>query len=918
MTYRLKKSAYLNLTIACVLSHGPMTAWAQVPVARESDEIANPPQRSAASSEVDKFEVLEEIIVRGVMYSIVNSQRIKREADSIVDAVTAEDLGKFTDQNVAEALARVPGVQIERANGGEGTRISVRGLGPELNRYLINGRTAFTGDTRAFDFSTLPAELVASATVIKTPTADMDEGGLGAVVEVKTRRPSELGDAKVAMTLQDQYNELGDDHGPRLSVLAGDMFADDTFGVLISGAYNENPARQDYIQSYGWSRVTANMFSDPAIAVPGAFRQTTVSPSLDDGERTRSAVSAVLQWRPSDAFEATLDVLHTDLRDNHKRTQLTPQFQNTYPDTFAVFGGGITAIGVNAANTIDYLEAQNLNLTGQNILLKDRVKTDSVGATLAWTTDRWTVGGDIAYSKAERENLFGNVVFGGRFDVRYDARGGGLPNIDYYAPDFANAAAINSGSPVSIHDPGIYLSQGVQGNINDVEQDETSIRISAERAIASQWLTSIKLGAGYRTSDYSNDFYIQNVFNLWAPNGPFTPFVLSSVPAVQRAFPVDDFAPHVAGTFPRSWVNFDFYEALALMEVSPDVGADFLGTLPHSPAGSYRVAEDVSYAYVRADFENRLFGIPYTGNIGIRGAYTEEDVQGFGNNVSGVPQPVYASSNYFDPLPSANINLLLRDDLSLRMAAARVITRPQYEDLNPGFVVRDVNNRTAAAGNADLDPFRADQFDVTLEYYGSKGLAVAAGVFYKDVESFITRSTLPGTLPGYTGTFQITRPINGEGATIKGAEIAGNFPIAILSDALNGVGVNFSYTYVDSDASYVNGLTQFTTPMEGLSKDSYNIGAYYDNHGLSVNVVYNWRSKYVYSAVGAESNTEWAREQGYLYASISYDLSDNVGLSLQGYNLTDEKFELYSDIPQRVRFIAETGRGAILGVRVKF
>lgn len=912
------KSVYLNLMIAGVLSHEPLSAWAQAPATTEDEEAQKSSQRAPASMSVSKDEVLEEIVVRGVIYSILNSQRIKRDADSIVDAVTAEDLGKFTDQNVAEALARVPGVQIQRANGGEGTQISVRGLGPELNRYLINGRTAFTGDTRAFDFSTLPAELVASATVIKTPTADIDEGGLGAVVEVKTRRPLDLDGTNVAMTLQDQFNALGDDHGPRVSVLAGDTFADDTLGLLISGAYNENVARQDYIQGYGWSRVTANMFSNPAIAVPGAFRQTTITPALDDGQRTRSAVSAVLQWRPADGVEATLDVLHTDLKDNHERIQLTPQFQNTFPDDYSVYGGGITAVGVDDTNTINYLEAQNLNLTAQNIVLEDRVKTDSVGATLDWALDKWSLKGDVAYSKATRENLFGNIAFGGRFDVRYDARGGGVPTIDYFAMDPANVSSINSGAPVSTNDPGVYLSQGVQGNINDVDQDEGSIKFAAERAIASQWLTGIKMGGGYRTSDYSNDFYIQNVFDLYAPNGPFSPFVLSSTPAVMRPFPVNDFAPHTSGSFPRTWVNFDFNQALALMEVSPTVGADFLGTLPKSPAGSYRVAEDVSFLYGRADFAGQLFGAEYTGNIGIRGAYTEEDVQGFGPNRGGVPQAVSASANYFDPLPSANINFSLRDDLNLRLAAARVITRPQYEDLNPGFVIRDINNLTAAAGNPNLDPFRANQLDITLEYYGDKGVSAVAGLFYKDVKSFITRSTLPGTLPGYVGTFQITRPVNGEGAKIKGAEVAANIPIAVFSDVLNGLGFTFNYTYVDSDASYVNGLTQFSTPMEGLSKDSYNVGAYYERQGLSMNVVYNWRSKYVYSAVGAESNTEWARPQGYLYASVSYDFNEHVGLSLQGYNLTNEKFELYSDIPDRLRFIAETGRGGIFGVRVKF
>ncbi|HEY4082622.1 MAG TPA: TonB-dependent receptor [Burkholderiaceae bacterium] len=879
---------------------------------------------------------LERVEINGIRSSLDRAAREKQRADNVVDVLSAQDIGKFTDQNVAEALQRVPGVQIQRdANGGEGTTISVRGLGPELNRYTINGRTGFTGDARAFDFSNIPTELVSSVQVFKTPTSDMDEGGLGATVNVVTRRPTDLKDFHFASTLQGQRNDLAGKTKPRASIFGGGTFFDGQMGLILSAAYSENSQRYDQIESFGWSRVTANMFTDPAVgaAAAGAFRQTTITPALVLPTRKKTSAAGAYQWKVNDSLEFNADVLYTKQKDIESLNQLVPQFQNSYPDNYSVYGGGITQVTVDKDNTITHLEAQNLNLTLQNAIFNNRTQAQNSGLNFKWHADEWTVNGDLAFANARQNNLFGSVVFGGRFDTVYDATRGGIPSITYYPSDYANATSVNSGAaPVSPNDPSAFVSQGVQGNLALIKQSEVGYQLDAERKIDSDWIDGVKFGVKYRPGDYQRDYYIQNVFDLYAPNGAFTPFSVSGAPAViSQSFPVSNFGKNIPGSYPRAFPNFNFNTAMSLMETSPEVGSNFLGTLPFSPLGSYKVKENVTSGYVRGDFSGSLFGFSYKGNAGLRMAHTEESSSGYSQDSLGNVSLANATHDYTDFLPSANIKFDLPHAMLLRLAAAKVMTRPSYQDLSPGVIINDVNNRTATQGNPNLSPFRASQFDATLEYYGNKGQTAAFGVFYKDISSFISQQTvsknlsvtIPGVNPGdpavqSTQAFQVTTPVNGKGATILGSEMAFNLPLSTVHESLSGFGLNFNYTFVHSDAHYVNGLTHSDNALEGLSKNSYNVGAYFDQAGLNLQLSYTWRSNYVYREIGNEGNTEYAKPMGFLYASASYDINKSVAVTVQGINLTGQKFRLYSDIPDRLRFISDSGRSVIAGVRVKF
>jgi len=354
------------------------------------------------------------------------------------------------------------------------------------------------------------------------------------------------------------------------------------------------------------------------------------------------------------------------------------------------------------------------------------------------------------------------------------------------------------------------------------------------------------------------------------------------------------------------------------------VGSNFLSTLTYSPLGAYRVKEDVTSAYVRGNFSGTLFGLPYKANAGLRVAHTAEASNGYSQDSTGAINPAAATHSYNDYLPSANIKFDLNKETLLRLAAAKVMTRPSYQSLNPGITINDVNNRLASEGNPELAPFRASQFDASLEYYGHQGQTAAFGLFYKDISSFISQETVARNLPVVSGgtttmqSFQVTRPTNGDGAKIMGSEFAFNLPLSTMSDSLRGFGVNFNYTFVYSDANYVNGQTHQKNALEGLSKNSVNVGTYYDQDGLNLQLSYTWRSSYVHQEIGYQGNTEYAKPMGFLYASASYDINKYVSVTVQGINLTGQQFQVYSDVPDRLRFISDSGRSVIAGLRVKF
>ena len=657
-------------------------------------------------------EAMEEIVVRGYGGSLLRALQEKRNADSVVDAISAEDIGKMPAENIAEALQRVPGVAISRERG-EGLFITVRGLGPEFNSTLVNGRTvavnefvASGGQTgRNFRFDVFSSELVSGITVVKTPTADMDEGSIGGIVNVKTARPLDMSENRFTTSVSGSYSDLAESWDPRLSALGSWINDDGTFGVLGSVAYSKRELRQDLFLSFDWQRVPGtptglDLNQDGTIDVApneDAYKPGTTRNGFFLDDRERIGGSLALQWKPSDTFSANLDLLvsrfdvdSSSSSSEHWLNQgdLVPGSEFTLDENNTVLSGTLAGINVRSEQELEPVRNDHF----------------VAGLNLEWLLDDWTISADVTTSAATSE-FYGmprRVIGGTNTEVVFDyGTGNLLPDI--YAPT------------ADTNNPDDLLGVTLQSFARTSDDEDTSFQVDFTRELSGVF-TAVKFGVKYR--DRERDFarFTRNFGNPagYAP-GAVWPGETIDPSLHLTAFPIDGYMSGFGGDFRRQWIYFD-YDAV-WDNYTPLEGALFLYP-PRDPAdllGTFVVGESVTNAYVRLDFESEWGNLPVSGNFGLRYYDTDQDSNGYANAGSGAV-PVSFTKNYDGILPSVNLAMDLNEDLVLRLAASRVITRPTLTSIAPGFTV-EPSQLQGRGGNPFLEPFEADQFDVSLEWY---------------------------------------------------------------------------------------------------------------------------------------------------------------------------------------------------------
>ncbi|GFE80513.1 TonB-dependent receptor [Steroidobacter agaridevorans] len=896
---------------------------------------------------------LEEVVVTGIRSSLRQAMEIKRDSDQIVDSIASESLGKFPDTNIAESLQRITGVSIDRS-GGEGQGVTVRGFGPEFNTVLLNGRR-LASDTgaRSFNFDVLPAELISRVDVYKSATALLQEGGIGSAILLHTPRPLELGEFKSILSAKALYEDLSENTTPEVFGMISDTFADGRIGLLVSASYQKRENRSERILTDGYLTAPRDdlklIASDLAAQGYSADDQFFIPQNLNvspvDEDRERVNVNATFQYQIADNVRLTVDGMY-DKFNVYTQANSLGFFVTPSIITNARFDEHRTATSITQTieAAVDYTRSE-----------RDR-PTDiyAGGLNLAWdVNDSVNVSLDSSWSRAKSGGAEGTnvAVVGFRKDIytlSYGPNGipsvTGVPSADYVDPSLPVAHFNLRGT-----------GGGPLGGGADLEDEIYEHRIEAQWQPESDLLKRVTVGGYYLQEKQSRDTRLSDNEVLCMYCGYFV-----GIPDnLLRPFSVG--SGYLGGrvSVPSAWQTFDIDPLLAYLE-SPEAASarDAARNLPpgstlsdlaksngfeiHQRPDSSRVEEEVAALYADASLEGSLAQMPWNLTLGARYVRTEttafgisqalQDLRNSGDptlymTVLGDAVTVSQTNKYNDFLPSLSFRLNVTDDVVLRFAASKTLTRPPLGALSPRLVIGTTRpgNLQASSGNPDLKPFKSKNADLSAEWYYQDNGFITVGVFYKEVQNFLVNTVENRALPIadsdnlFAGdpVFEVSLLDNLESATVKGVEIGAQHSFDYLPGFWQGFGLGANATLVDSGAELnVDDVSQ-TFALEGLG-DSYNVVGFYENGPLEVRVAWNRRERFLRTAVGFGGEPTFVEPYQQIDARASLAISDHFSVFAEGVNLGNEIQHRVGRYDNQILLLEETGRRYTIGVRAEF
>ena len=860
---------------------------------------------------------IEVITVSGIRGSLSKAVNTKRFSDGVVDVISSEDIGKFPDENVAESLQRLPGISIQRDKG-EGKFISVRGLSPEFSPSTLNGRqvasgrtstaaiTAMSGgSTRAFAFNVLPSELVGGVEVYKSLSADLVEGGIGGLVEIKTRKPFDYDEQTLGGSLEASYDDKSGDTNPKGSFFFTDKNEDDSMGILVSASYSERTLREDQFWAWGWTHNGVDNLDTEGVDHPDGWFPWEDATTISESTSERLGVSAAFQWAISDELEFNTDVLYSNFDSDNTENRAAIRWTVDNNNPFGAYGatvdpatGGLTS----ASSTSAGMDDKPFEIVTTNELHSVETETIAVGANLAWTRDDLTVVGDISYSKAESASEYGNLRFRNEYNVDYTrAPGADLPSYDVQG-DLLDAAAFT------------FLDAGFG---SDPVTDETfAIRIDTNYSLDGDYITSIDAGVRYNVNEkdqYKADCNAACNIELSAMN-----LTLADVDTVTLPG---------GGFFEGEGV--DLIRDFLVADTQKAINAYNLDDIEHEESISsiFVIKETTIAGYVKANYSLDT-SIPISGNFGVRVVQTDMDSTGalptkilIIDNIIVEQEGTFStvSNSYTEVLPSATIKFDVSEEFVVRSSVAKALTRPDLALLSPKFNFNGAEPPSGSGGNPELDPFVSWNYDLSAEWYFSDIGYISGAVFYKDITGFVsTTDTFNETVAGQE-FFKVSRPENTSDAKIKGLEFTWQQGYDFLPGALSGLGTIFNHTYIDSSTSFSSDYEptegQTAAPFEGLSDNTTNAVVFYENGPFSARIAYNYRSSYLENANLIFSSRS-VDAYGQLDASVSYDINDNWTVTLDGTGLNEPRLKKYdAGMENLPSVIIDNGMRFFLGIR---
>ncbi len=917
---------------------------------------------ATAATQVADERVYDTVVVTGIRKSLQTARATKRNSQSIVDSIAPEDIGKLPDTNLAESLQRISGVSIDRS-GGEGQFITVRGFGPEFNTVLVNGRQIASEDlSRAFAFDTIASELVSGIDVYKSPTANFQSGGIGSTVNIRTARPFDFDGFRLAGNVAATYEENSEEVTPKLSGLVSNVTEDGKFGVLASAAYSRRDTRLDDARTDGWLENVGIPQSE--INGGAGFAGNIFSPRNFDNrvtfeERERIGGTLVLQYRPSEDIEVTLEGLYSKFDIKTDTTSFGHWF--TAPN--------IEDATVDANGTvIDLYQEVGLATDFHSKKFDRLTETYSLSGNVEWqVSDALSMSFDGHYSNATRDPNNGGgdqlSLIGYANRVQFQSDNSVLPWVSLF--DSASPSIYSGQQEIDgvAYDPAVtpagvsnYLDTANSrahvmlrrgfGVEDEVVQLKTDAVWEDGRATG---LTSIKAGVQYSQQTKAIDRWDNERIGIHCAfcGYPDSPVIPADSQFVFDAG--DDFLSGVSGSdrLFTQWLAHNGEAQFAFLEEVSGLNFD-----AERRGISYEVEESTISGYVQGEFSDDVAGMPFTAVAGVRLEGTDVSVNGTDEPITrlvildqtellaerSAAEPVSFGTDYMALLPNISFRLDVTDNITARLAASQTITRPTLSALSPVLNVtttRQGGDLRAEGGNPGLEPFKSDNIDLSFEYYYGDADYVSIGLFQKDVSDFIVTGQLQETVftnagavltDPSTGTdtnapdaadgdavFTVARPINGENATVRGIEasIQHTFGETGFGFQLNGTLVDGDAELDPSDLSQIFALT-------GLS-DSINAVGYYDKGPFEVRLAWSWRDEFLQSLSQLNGNgVTYVQAYDQLDLSASYDVSDGIEVYFEGLNLTDEYLIKRGRFENHFLFAQDSGRRFNIGARLNF
>jgi iron complex outermembrane receptor protein len=895
----------------------------------------------------------QEIIVTGFRQSLEAALNVKRDSVAAVDAIVAEDIAKFPDQNLAESLQRIPGISIQR-DAGEGRAITVRGLGAQFTRVRVNGMETVATSTdgassnrdRAFDFNVFASELFSSLVVRKTAEASLDEGSLGAVVDLNTGNPL-AGKAGLhgALSVVGSYNDLSKDLGPRVAALLSWRNDAGTFGASLSGAYSKTHTLELGNNTVRWVQTPfdsvngQSCFWNTTGTAPnlvytttrpnsgGTYRQN-FSSACDQAalafhpriprygevshDRERLGLTGSLQFSPTDATKISIDGLYSKFKEDREEK----------------WGEVLLRSNERSVDVVNPVYDANRNMVSatlndafvrtEHYLRQSSTEFYQVGGT--WDQDlgdsfRFTLLG--GFSKSDADIPVETTI---AFDDR-DAQG--------YSYDYSDMAKPKLTFGTSVTDPANFQLSEIRDRPSNVTNRFKTVQLRTEWDVTDGF--TVKAGAVWRRFNFDSEAYTRDT--AVCGNGG-----LDRVLGTLTCSSTSVFGPTAVYGFPVTTALSELFTLGKAGQPSGNTDQWLVANLPAATAftnlysralvadsGNIRgVQESTKGGYLQFDAKGNLLGLDYALNAGMRYMKTEQSSYGLNSGVKAT-----VTRDYDDWLPSMNIALYPTQNFIIRGAVADVITRPTLGSLTPGGSADGFNFRVTS-GNPFLNPYKATNYDLSFEWYFAPQAVASVAFFKKDVHTFTTSASVTGATFTQTGLpasvlnpsspaalnpalqsqpiWTLSTTVNGSGATLKGVELALQLPFKVFTDGFIGnFGILANATLIDSDATYslqgpatvpngalTNGVVVVNT-LGNVSKQAFNGTLYYDDGKFSARAMLSYRSRYHEGASGTGNLLEGYGATTNIDASVRYKVTEWLEVSVEGNNLTDTYRYRYTD-----------------------
>ncbi|WP_416306640.1 TonB-dependent receptor [Neptunicella sp. SCSIO 80796] len=938
---------------------------------------------------------VEVIQIQGIRGGVIAGLEVKRNSDVIVDAISAEDIGKFPDANLAEALQRIPEVSIDR-DSGEGRFVTIRGLGPEFNSVLLNGRhVASTEPTRAFSFDTIAAELVSELKVYKTQNASLSEGGLGGTVSAITARPLSYDGLQIRGSIKAGYEAEAEKTTPQGSFLISNTFADRTIGALLavslqsrknrvyqtnsSGIRTQGTFLSSYKSAYAYVAYT-NLDYD------AVYRPVEISRNVKDEDRDRLGISGVLQFRPNNNLDVTLDYLYSKFKVQSTTNQVSNWIGAVYaPSPYAGGQFGMPSES-DMLTDISQTEVDENGVftrisngiswgTGQAYNRLDDFRdttTQMLGANVSYAfSDDIKMNLDAAWSKAKDSNPGLN-----------SRRSLEVINGETIVIDLSQDVPFITQTPDSfLAKPENAQNLRVRRQFDYGEDvDAENVDVKLDFVINSLKDLTVRTGFAYETAEKSSDTYetpdfVQTLYHQSTSTG--TPFPDGGFEQISDGImQVDSTKLGQPGSSNNDifLINLDAFNALIndpqfASSVAEQYGSDprrgantlrnYQAFLDNGGFGaaltgdSFAVKEKVFSYYLEGAYDFEMAGMYGQFTVGARYTKTDLDAVGYSrviNDLSETPcdfnpqqtclVPLYAdpdgpegltrqalSNSYDNLLPSANLKLELTDDVVLRMAASKSMTRPFLEDMAPKFIPGTMNAdlRVARSNNSELTPYMSFNLDASLEWYFATGSMASIAAYKKRIDDYIVRRTVDDVVVDSIAnsaynTFQVTMPSNAEDIEVSGISVN----LTQVFD--NGLGYQANHTFVNTDTEFDGTSFDETKPaLPGLG-DTTNVVVFYEDGPFGARLAYNKRKKFLANAQYASgyvfgeefSEPVFAADYEQLDARVSYALFDGITVFVEGVNLTGETLRRHGRFENLFVDYSNFGKRYVLGLSGKW